>query len=164
MLVWLVPPWLAVVRHFHLSWSLYFLVFPICFCYLLIVVSQTVLAVLILMQIPSLQTPKSIWQQLAFWPNSVLKLLTMLIGIITVLLITVSLLSFSETGPFLWIEQWQNRAITWLIQPHVSWGPIQWMCQVFLSSMLRGVQSGLTHSVMKLLAGAFLMPFLTTVY
>ena len=161
MIVWLVPPWLVVVRHFHLSWSLYFLVFPICCCYLLIVVSQTVLAVLILMQIPSLQIQKSICQQLAFWSKSILNLLTMLIGIITVLLITVSLLSFSETRPFQWIEQWQNRAITWLIQPDVSWGPIQWMYQVFLSSMLGGVQSGLVRSIMKLLAGAFLMPFLT---
>ena len=109
MVLFLVPPWLVTVREFHLSCPFYLLIFPICFCYLLIIVSQTVLGVLVLMKIPPLQLRNVINRRAFYWPKFGLKLLTISIAILTVILSIISLVWFSETKLFNDVELWQKR-------------------------------------------------------
>ena len=163
MVLFLVPPWLVTVREFHLSWPFYLLVFPICFCYLLIIVSQTVLGVLVLMKIPPLQLRNVINRRAYYWPKIGLKFLTISIAILTVILSIISLVWFSETKLFNDVELWQKRTTNWLIQSNLAWGPIEWMYQFFLCFASSQPKSNSVYPAIKLIATVLLVNTLTIV-
>ena len=163
MVLFLVPPWLVTVREFHLSWPFYLLVFPICFCYLLIIVSQTVLGVLVLMKIPPLQLRNVINRRPYYWPKIGLKLLTISIAILTVILSIISLVWFSETKLFNDVELWQKRTTNWLIQSNLAWGPIEWMYQFFLCFASSQPKPNSAYPAIKLIATVLLVNTLTIV-
>ena len=163
MVLFLVPPWLVTVREFHLSWPFYLLVFPICFCYLLIIVSQTVLGVLVLMKIPPLQLRNVINRRAYYWPKIGLKFLTISIAILTVILSIISLVWFSETKLFNDVELWQKRTTNWLIQSNLAWGPIEWMYQFFLCFASSQPKSNSAYPAIKLIATVLLVNTLTIV-
>ena len=163
MVLFLVPPWLVIVREFHLSWPFYLLVFPICFCYLLIIVSQTVLGVLVLMKIPPLQLRNVINRRAYYWPKIGLKFLTISIAILTVILSIISLVWFSETKLFNDVELWQKRTTNWLIQSNLAWGPIEWMYQFFLCFASSQPKSNSAYPAIKLIATVLLVNTLTVV-
>ena len=163
MVLFLVPPWLVTVREFHLSWPFYLLVFPICFCYLLIIASQTVLGVLVLMKIPPLQLRNVINRRPYYWPKIGLKFLTISIAILTVILSIISLVWFSETKLFNDVELWQKRTTNWLIQSNLAWGPIEWMYQFFLCFASSQPKPNSAYPAIKLIATVLLVNTLTIV-
>ena len=163
MVLFLVPPWLVTVREFHLSWPFYLLVFPICFCYLLIIVSQTVLGVLVLMKIPPLQLRNVINRRSYYWPKIGLKFLTISIAMLTVILSIISLVWFSETKLFNDVELWQKRTTNWLIQSNLAWGPIEWMYQFFLCFASSQPKPNAAYPAIKLIATVLLVNTLTIV-
>ena len=48
MVVWLMPPWIAFGRFFHLPWHFYLALVPTCFCLYIIVVSQVTMGMMII--------------------------------------------------------------------------------------------------------------------
>ena len=157
MILFLVPPWLVIVRQFHLPWPFYLLVFPTCFCYLLIIVSQTVMGVMVLMKIPPLRLRNIVNRRAYYWPKIGLKILTISIAILTVVLSIIGLVLFSETKLFNGVEVWQKRTTNWLIQSDLAWGPIEWMYQFFLCFASSQPQPNSAYPAIKLITSVLLM-------
>ena len=169
MLAWLVPPWIAFGVFFHLSWPFYLMITPICFFYLVIVMSQTVLGILLLMSIPPISQNKGIRKYFSFWQRRGLKILTGLIGVLMAVIIAFSLIAISENEVLsdnTIIDQSQQRLLSWSSSQSWRWSPHQWMTQLMIASVADQLQPELQLSFQRLLiqltGTACLLPILLT--
>ena len=169
MLAWLVPPWIAFGVFFHLSWPFYLTITPICFFYLVIVISQTVLGILLLMSIPPISQNKRIRKYFSFWQRRGLKILTGLIGVLMAVIIAFSLIAISENEVLsdnTIIDQSQQRLLSWSSSQSWRWSPHQWMTQLMIASAADLLQPELQLSFQPLLiqltGTALLLPILLT--
>ena len=169
MLAWLVPPWIAFGVFFHLFWPFYLMITPICFFYLVIVISQTVLGILLLMRIPPISQNKKIGKYLSFWQRRSLKILTSLIGVLMAVIIAFSLIAISENevlSDSTIIDSSQQRLLGWSSSHSWRWSPHQWMTQLMIASVPDLLQPEPQLSflplLIQLIGTACLLPILLT--
>ena len=127
MFIWLIPPWVAFGQIFNLPWHFYLALIPACFCLLIITMGQITVGMMILVRFFSSR-----------WMIRILKTLSVVIGIVVGLLLSMSLIAFERSDD---IAQFILNQIK---VPNSNWYPHLWVAKLLISwlpeSNIQGAQ------------------------
>lgn len=116
MCIWLIPPWIAFGQIFNLPWHFYLTLIPACFCLLIITMGQITVGMMILVRFFS-----------SHRIIQILKTLSVVIGIVAGLLLSMSLIAFDRSDD---IAQFLLNQIK---IPNSNWYPHLWVAKLLIS-------------------------------
>ena len=127
MFIWLIPPWIAFGQIFNLPWHFYLALIPTCFCLLIITMGQITVGMMILVRFFSSR-----------WMIRILKTLSVVIGIVAGLLLSMSLVAFDRSDDI------ARFIFNQIKVPNYNWYPHLWAAKFLISwlpeSNIQGAQ------------------------
>ena len=116
MVIWLFPPWIAFGRLFGLPWHFYLGLIPICFCLLVIIMSEIVIVMMLIMRFFSSR------RMIQF-----LKIVGVTIGVTAGFFLSVSFLAFDRS------DKIAQFLLDHLKAPTSDWYPHLWAAKLMMS-------------------------------